>query len=267
MWSLIGAGGSLRRVPFGQPDPHHAMRAILTYHAIDDSGSPISVTPQLFEAHLRWFTSGAVPVIPLTELVRQRSDAPAVAITFDDALESAATWALPRLAASGIPATMFVATQHVGRDNRWGGVAPRGIPVLPVMSWEALGRWAEQGLAIGAHSRTHPRLPDCPPEVQRDEIVGSGEEIARELGIRPDCFAYPYGATNAAVRAMAAQHYRLSVTTILRPLSTDDDTHDLPRLDAWYFRDTRWLERWGAPSLRGWLALRRFGRSARRVLP
>ena len=38
------------------------MRAILTYHSIDDSGSPISIAPADFRRHLDWLTSGRVPV-------------------------------------------------------------------------------------------------------------------------------------------------------------------------------------------------------------
>ncbi|TFG50637.1 MAG: polysaccharide deacetylase, partial [Gemmatimonadales bacterium] len=45
------------------------MRAILTYHSIDDSGSPISVAPEQFRAHVRWLQSGVIRVVPLAELL------------------------------------------------------------------------------------------------------------------------------------------------------------------------------------------------------
>ena len=38
------------------------MRAILTYHSIDESGSPISVDPDAFRRHVRWLASGRVRV-------------------------------------------------------------------------------------------------------------------------------------------------------------------------------------------------------------
>lgn len=242
------------------------MRAILTYHSIDDTGSPISVSPAEFEAHLHWLTSSDVAVLSVDELLQDRSGPPAVAITFDDALESAGRWALPQLADRGLPVTIFVPSQHVGGDNRWSGVTTRGIPVLPVMSWHDLGGWMERGVAIGAHTRTHPRLPDCPSERQVAEIAGCREEIRRELGVQATGFAYPYGALDDGVRALAAHHYAWSVGTTLRPLGDDDHPHALPRLDAWYFRDVRRFRAWGSAALRRWLTLRRLGRTVRETI-
>jgi peptidoglycan/xylan/chitin deacetylase (PgdA/CDA1 family) len=71
------------------------MRAILTYHSIDDSGSPISVAPEEFRAHVRWLGSGAVRVVPLAKLVTLPPDDDAVALTFDDAFENFSTIAAP----------------------------------------------------------------------------------------------------------------------------------------------------------------------------
>ena len=44
------------------------MRAILTYHSIDSSGSPISLSEEAFRAHVRFFGSGRVAVVPLADL-------------------------------------------------------------------------------------------------------------------------------------------------------------------------------------------------------
>ena len=40
------------------------MRAVLTYHSIDDSGSPISVRRDAFQRHVKWLASGQVAVAP-----------------------------------------------------------------------------------------------------------------------------------------------------------------------------------------------------------
>ncbi len=44
------------------------MRAILTYHSIDSSGSPISLSEESFRGHVRFLGSGRVSVVPLAEL-------------------------------------------------------------------------------------------------------------------------------------------------------------------------------------------------------
>src|SRR5690606_37701023 len=82
--TLADGGGGKRRSPsHGHAYLTH-MRAILTYHSIDESGSPISVSREAFRAHVRWLASGAVKVRPLAELVDARDGGDAVAITFDD---------------------------------------------------------------------------------------------------------------------------------------------------------------------------------------
>jgi peptidoglycan/xylan/chitin deacetylase (PgdA/CDA1 family) len=240
------------------------MRAILTYHSIDGSGSPISIAPTIFARHLAWLRSGQVRVVPLAELPALGEGTNAVAITFDDALASIAAEALPGLIAAGLHATIFVTTAHVGGDNRWHGRAAQTIPVLPVMTWEQLAGAQASGIAIGAHTRTHPDLRQCVGEALQQELEGARDDVGRALGITPEAFAYPYGAHDRRIRDAASEVYRFSVTTDLRPLRGDDSPDALPRLDAWYFQDPRWLHRWGTAALRSYLGLRRAGRAVKR---
>jgi peptidoglycan/xylan/chitin deacetylase (PgdA/CDA1 family) len=227
------------------------MRAILTYHSIDDSRSAISVTADTFEKHVRWLGSGAVRVTTVDELLKLPEESDAVALTFDDAFDSVATIAAPRLRHFGLPATVFVVTDHVGRTNRWGGISATGIPVMPLMDWAALGRLAESGFSLGAHSRTHPDLTKVNSRTLRQEVVGSVEKIERETGVRPRSFAYPYGRVNSAVAAIAASVCGHAVTTELRLIAPDEPRLLLPRLDAYYFQAPGRLESWGSPR---WLA-------------
>src|SRR5262249_52986902 len=56
------------------------------------------------------------------------------------------------------------------------------------------------GMAIGAHSRTHPTLT-APTVDLSSEVAGSRADLERKLGTAPDLFAYPYGDWNARVQA------------------------------------------------------------------
>lgn len=244
------------------------MRAILTYHSIDDSGSPISVAPEAFARHVAWLAGGTVSVEPLAALAAGGSTAPdgrhRVAITFDDAFENFGTIAWPRLCAAGLPATVFVVSSHAGRTNRWGGVAAPGIPELPLLSWDALGRCASAGADIGAHSRTHPHLPALVAAARHDELAGCRDDIAARLGHAPSSFAYPYGDISDAVVAETAEIFARACTTEYRPVGARDSTHRLPRLDMFYFQRPGALDDWGgAPFLRR-IAARRVMRRARR---
>jgi hypothetical protein len=51
------------------------MRAILTYHSIDDSGSPISVDRAAFREHVTFLASGAVRVTDIAGVLAQPEDA------------------------------------------------------------------------------------------------------------------------------------------------------------------------------------------------
>ncbi len=242
------------------------MRAILTYHSVDRSGSPISVTPESFRSHVEWLAASGVPVVALPDLLALPDGAHAVALTFDDALASIATEAAPLLAAHRFPATVFVVSQHVGRDNRWGRVADPNIPVERVLDWHELARLGEQGFSIGAHTRRHPDLTRCGSAELADELAGSAEEISSALGARPTAFAYPFGRFNRNVAQAAADSFAIACTTEFRLITATTPPAEVPRLDAWYFRDGNGLSRWGTRRLHASIAIRDVLRRARRVL-
>lgn len=242
------------------------MRAILTYHSLDSSGSPISLPPSVFRRHMEWLQEGRVRVVSVAELVALPADADAVSLTFDDGFANFASEAAPLLRANGYPATVFIVTGHVGTDNRWRGRGEAGIPVLPLLGWDALGRLRESGIDLAAHTRTHPRLTALGTAALDEELGAAKEEIRRRSGAAAEGFAYPYGEVDGRVTAAAARYYRWACTTELRPLGSRDAEMLLPRLDAWYFQNPARLSGWGTPAFRAWLWGRRQGRRLRRSL-
>lgn len=236
------------------------------YHAIDRSGSAISVTPEAFAEHVAWMASGVVRVVSLPELLALDDDADAVALTFDDALESVGSEAAPLLAKHGFPATVFVVTGHVGGDNRWKGCGDPGIPVQRVLGWDELGRLGEQDWTIGAHTRSHPRLPLCSDHEVQDELAGSADDIRTALGERPETFAYPYGDVDSRVARAAANTFPIACATSFQQVSRATRRERVPRLDAWYFKDAAPLRRWGTPAWRRSIAMRHALRTVRRAL-
>jgi peptidoglycan/xylan/chitin deacetylase (PgdA/CDA1 family) len=240
------------------------MRAILTYHAIDDLASPISLPPVDFARHVAWFASGAVRVVGIEELLTLPDEADAVAITFDDALTSVASDAAPRLAEHGLPATLFVVSDHVGGDNQWGGPRP-GRAHRPVLDWTAIAALQAGGWTIGSHTRRHPHLPACNDALLEDELAASAELLGTRLGQRPALLAYPYGDCDARVITATAAHYRVAVGTEHRLLRADESPHHLPRLDAWYFRGANPFAEWGTAAFRRRVAVRHALRRLRRM--
>ena len=94
------------------------MRAIITWHSVDPSGSPISVPQEVFRRQLAWLASGHVRVVSVPELRALSDTTNAAALTFDDGFANFATEAMPLLHERGLPATLFIVTDHVGSDNR-----------------------------------------------------------------------------------------------------------------------------------------------------
>lgn len=242
------------------------MRAILTYHSIDESGSVISISEHVFRDQVAWLSQSDVRVVSLETLMRMPSDANAVALTFDDGFVSFGDIAAPLLAEHRLPSTLFVVSDAVGRTNRWPGRSDRGIPELPLLSWESLGRLRDLGVEIGAHTRSHPDLSRLTGSLLRDEIVGGAERIRAELGHAPAAFAYPFGAVSDEAVNLVATRFDWGCTTEMRPVSTHEARALLPRLDMYYLRDPGQLERWGTARFQYHLRWRASARLVRRRL-
>jgi glycosyltransferase involved in cell wall biosynthesis/peptidoglycan/xylan/chitin deacetylase (PgdA/CDA1 family) len=102
-----------------------------------------------------------------------------------------------------------------------GGAPPRAR----VLGWDELRRLARAGVALGAHSRTHPLLSRVGPEEAAAEIVGSVEDLAAETGQAPAAFAFPGGGVpSGAEEALRDAGIRIAFTTArgVNPLDRSD---------------------------------------------
>jgi peptidoglycan/xylan/chitin deacetylase (PgdA/CDA1 family) len=71
------------------------------------------------------------------------------------------------------------------------------------------------GVTLAAHSVDHPLLTAVPPERVAQEIRGSIEAVAREVGTAPAAFAYPSGAYDpGVVAAVEDAGCRVAFTTV-----------------------------------------------------
>ena len=239
------------------------MRAILTYHSIDESGSPISISEAVFRSQIAWLARSPLRVVSLEALMRMSPDQDAVALTFDDAFVSFGDIAAPLLAEHELPSTLFVVTDAAGGTNRWSGRVDRGIPELPLLSWGSLGRLAQQGVEIGAHTRTHADLARVSASQLQDEVIGSSDRIAVETGRAPTTFAYPYGSVSDAAVGVVSTRFAWGCTTEMRSVAANEARALLPRLDMYYLRSQGQLERWGTIGFRCHLSLRAGARLVR----
>jgi peptidoglycan/xylan/chitin deacetylase (PgdA/CDA1 family) len=242
---------------------------ILMYHSIDETGSVVSITPQLFSTHMEEIKRAGFNAVSLTEAVSFRKNNgqwpdKTVVLTFDDGFANVYETAGPILAAHGFTATVFVITEFMGRNNEW-AEPPAHLGSQSILTWRQAAELAKAGLEIGSHTKTHPDLRRCSREQREEELAGSRKEIEDRLGLRVDSLAYPYGENDTATVEQAARHFSSACTTVLQE-ANGQPLHSLPRVDAYYLGGTTYLQRLLAGELTTYLAIRRFGRSARRVL-
>jgi peptidoglycan/xylan/chitin deacetylase (PgdA/CDA1 family) len=132
---------------------------------------------------------------PLTSLT-------SVVLTFDDGYQPLTRHAFPVLADLGLRALVFVVTDYVGRDNDWD--VHYGWRRFRHLSWDDLAYWQERGIEVHSHGVTHARLTWLSDMQVEDELGGSRATLARRLGVSPAGIAYPFGALDARVQALAA---------------------------------------------------------------
>jgi len=213
---------------------------VLAYHAIEDLGgdphlAPYGVPPALLERQLDAVVALGYRFVGLTEALSALQGTAAegdrlALVTFDDCYASLLDAGLPVLRSRGIPAVAFAVSARVGATNEWS--RRHGARELPLLDADGLRRLAENGVEIGAHSRTHRPLRGLHAGELAAEVAGSVEELER-LGLpRPRAFAYPHGQYDEASRAAVPDAgLDAAFTTRIDIARPSSDRFALPRIE------------------------------------
>ena len=237
------------------------MRAILTFHSIDDSGSVVSCSPKNFTLLLAALVESKIPVLDLETLLSPDTRH-GVAITFDDGMRSVYRSALPVLREHGVTAHVFVATSAVGENSSW-PPQPADIPPFAMLDWHEIEQLHDAGIAIESHTHTHPDMRTLSVAQMEDECGMADAIIEKNLGRRPAYFAYPFGFHTRQARQFAAMHYKGAVSTELRMLGQQEDPAAIPRIDSYYLQSGTSVRNIDSPLVRGYLAARNILRNWR----
>jgi peptidoglycan/xylan/chitin deacetylase (PgdA/CDA1 family) len=240
------------------------MRAVLTFHGVDETRSVLSIAPRELASLVQSIRRADHAIVPLARLLADPELERSVALTFDDGFTSVPEHALPVLRDLGAPATLFLTTGYVGRDNQW-PTQPAGGPRFDMMSWSQVERLHASGWAVESHTVTHPDLRELDGEELERELSDPIDEIERRLGRRPAILAYPYGYYDAKVLTAARRFYRHGITAKMGRI--DDaatDPYRVPRLDTFYLRGNRVHRRFGRPGFAAYMAFRGLARRAKK---
>lgn len=179
--------------PAGVDPRGYQLVPVLVYHNIGpETKGRLVIAARAFEDQMRYLKARGYRVVSLSDLYeffagKRQLPKNALALSFDDGYTSFLRYAYPVLKELGFAATLFVYTDYVGVGRQ-------------AFSWAELGRLAEEGVDVQAHSKTHGDLRRRRGESAADYAgrmqLELGEPQAlfeRHLGRRARLLAYPYG--------------------------------------------------------------------------
>jgi peptidoglycan/xylan/chitin deacetylase (PgdA/CDA1 family) len=211
---------------------------ILLYHSVSDYGPPelarFRVTPAAFRLQLHYLEELGYHSISLDDWAASlvggaKLRGRPVIITFDDGYRNFIENAWPILQGVNCSATIFVVTGKIGQKANWENVARQ----LELLSWDELGELRRQGACIASHGISHTDFL----QLSREDVLREGRDaratLRERLGIEVSAIAFPYGNSNASVRAALVEAgYSIGVSCRVGMSTLADDPMNLPRIEV-----------------------------------
>lgn len=229
----------------------------LCYHSVAPEGPTyLTVTAELFERQLAELKREGIRGGDLEALAAaaRGDEMPAtVFLTFDDGFRDSHDTVLPLLREYGFPAFVFVLPPLVDSAGplAWPEVAAdqqRFPETMRSIDWEMAGEMKEGGFEVGAHTLTHPHLPELGPEALREELSESRARVKARLG-SCDTLAYPFGEWSPDVAAAAAEcGYSYAFSLPHNHGQRHAGPHSIPRINVDYRDDEQRFARKISPA-------------------
>ena len=245
-----------------------AFLPVLMYHKIPDAPlatqHQIYVTKENFAKHLAFFKGQKLTPITFRDYLefaeghKPMADFPArpIILTFDDGYLDNYTNLLPLMQQYGYRGVLYLLGDFGVRYNQWDLAADPTEPRAEIMNATQKAAFVAAGWEIGAHTMSHPHLPQLPLAAAAAEIQQS--KLALEAALQTEIltFAYPYGDLNKELKnAVREAGFALGVATDTGGLHLEDDRMQVFRINifphdtaaslrkktaSWYRRYFRW---------------------------
>lgn len=206
---------------------------ILLYHRFGPTvADSMTVTTAVFESHLKYLHENGYKVIPLKELMGMyfgggiSADSRLVVLVADDAHISVYTTAWPLLKKYNAHMTLFVYPSAVSNASY-------------AMTWNQLRELKTTGLFdFQSHTYWHPNFKKererlAPAEFEKlvhMQFTKSRERLEKELGVKVDLLAWPFGIFDPGLMARAAETgYSAAFSIERRAVTREDPPLALPR--------------------------------------
>lgn len=178
---------------------------ILTYHNFTtEESSSYKINIVEFEKQMDYLAAHNYSVISLSELLKglKTSQLPPkpIVITIDDGYKSTYTLAYPVLRKYNFPATLFIYTNFIEKNNG-------------SLTWEEIREMTKNNIEIGSHTLSHCNLLKYKKNENyetyltriRREIFLSKEILESKIGGEVKFFAYPYGVYSPIIKNLVIQ--------------------------------------------------------------
>lgn len=202
---------------------------ILLYHSVSNrAGDPFAVAPERFANHVEVIAASGRTALTMTEIAEgilglRRLPEQAMGITFDDGFGDTVE-AVELLMRHGLRSTVYVTTGHVGTEDM---ITERQLEGLACR---------RDGVELGAHTVTHPRLDELPLSAVEGEVRASKAALEQMIGRPVASFAYPHGAHDAHVRELVVESGYRSAAAVKNAISHSGD--DPWAIARWTVRST-----------------------------
>jgi peptidoglycan/xylan/chitin deacetylase (PgdA/CDA1 family) len=204
------------------------------HHVNPHRGDTVTVTPEVFERHMKHLRDGGYRTLTAEELLRYikgelNPGQRAVVITFDDGWLDNYLYVFPVLKKYQLNASVFVITGRIERASAKMTAPPGSVPTHNeskmlirngeehnvVLTWRLIEEMAGSGLVdFYSHTKTHKKCDTLSEGELLEELGESREVIEERLGRRCLSLCWPYGKYNEdAVRAARDLGYEALFTT------------------------------------------------------
>jgi len=214
---------------------------ILAYHRIGaGTDSLVDVPTALFRRQMSHLSQNhkTVSLDAALTLLREQSQEPVVAITFDDGTSDFIDNALPILEEFDLPASIYLATSFANelKPFPW-GAAP--------LSWNAVSEATSTGLiSIEAHTHGHLVMDKFTQAQAKEDLEICDALIADNTGRPPKHFAYPKGVIGSPpVEILVRERYLSAAGARVGTNRVGQDLHRLLRSPIQSVDEDKWFAR------------------------
>lgn len=191
---------------------------ILMYHTVNDTpiGIPeLSVSVGDFDKQMEYLTLNGYTAIGFDEIEACSKYEKPVIITFDDGYVDNFTYAYPILKKYGLKATIFMVSEQIDKQGHLTG------DQMSVM---------EDLISIQSHTANHQKLDSLSAEEVENQFSQSIDTIEGTTNKPVYAIAYPEGAYNDEVAAVASKYFEYAVTTKFGNNTIHSDMFRLKRI-------------------------------------